>query len=183
MPTLYEILGISPDSTFDQIKKAYRDNVNIHHPDHGGDPEKFQEVKHAYDILSDPDKRKQYDLTGFIEKDSISINDEVFVYIRGRLNNLLINTKGSINIIQRLIVETNQMKVKTLKSIDKLEDEYKHILDVGTRFHIIDNDQIDIIGQIFIQNLNEIKDIINTNRHKLQILEKSLTVLVNYKFI
>lgn len=57
----YSILGVSPDSTQDQIKLAWRELARSHHPDRGGDSEKFSKIKDSYDVLSDPSKRKVYD--------------------------------------------------------------------------------------------------------------------------
>jgi DnaJ-class molecular chaperone len=48
-------------STPDEIKKAYRKLAAQHHPDRGGDTARFQEIQQAYDVLSDPQKRSQYD--------------------------------------------------------------------------------------------------------------------------
>ena len=61
---LYEILGVEKDSTDTDIKKAYRKLAIKHHPDKGGDEETFKKISHAYGILSDTDKRKQYDMFG-----------------------------------------------------------------------------------------------------------------------
>jgi DnaJ-class molecular chaperone len=61
---LYEVLGVSKKADPEEIKKAYRDLSKIHHPDKGGDPEKFKELNNAYEILKDSSKREMYDLTG-----------------------------------------------------------------------------------------------------------------------
>ena len=64
---LYELLGISRDADGDAIKRAYRKLARQLHPDVNPDPatqERFKEVSHAYEVLSDPHKRRQYDLGG-----------------------------------------------------------------------------------------------------------------------
>ncbi|KAJ7183140.1 hypothetical protein C8R46DRAFT_1066049 [Mycena filopes] len=65
---LYDILGVSPDATEIEIKKAYRRKAKEHHPDKNiNDPaagQKFQELGSAYEILSDPDLRHIYDVGG-----------------------------------------------------------------------------------------------------------------------
>jgi molecular chaperone DnaJ len=57
----YEVLGVSETATQDEIKKAYRKLAIEHHPDKGGSEDKFKEIAQAYDTLSDPNKRTQYD--------------------------------------------------------------------------------------------------------------------------
>lgn len=61
MSDYYSTLGVSKTATADEIKRAYRKLASQHHPDKGGDKEKFQEVQAAYDTLSDPAKRSAYD--------------------------------------------------------------------------------------------------------------------------
>src|SRR5438270_5263605 len=66
--TLYDSLGVSKRASADEIKKAYRKLVREYHPDKNpGDKaaeDRFKEVQTAYDVLSDPEKRKQYDRFG-----------------------------------------------------------------------------------------------------------------------
>jgi curved DNA-binding protein len=57
----YAVLGVSKTATPDEIKKAYRKLASQHHPDKGGDTAKFQQIQEAYAVLSDPQKRTQYD--------------------------------------------------------------------------------------------------------------------------
>lgn len=57
----YSTLGVPRNATPEQIKKAYRKLAMEHHPDRGGDSSTFQNISVAYDILSDPTKKAQYD--------------------------------------------------------------------------------------------------------------------------
>lgn len=58
----YRVLGVSPDSTPDQIKLAWRELARRHHPDKGGDSDVFKSIKESYEVLSDADRRRVFDM-------------------------------------------------------------------------------------------------------------------------
>ena len=63
----YEVLGVSKNATDEEIKRAFRKLAKEYHPDVNKEPgaeEKFKEIGEAYAVLSDPQKRKQYDEFG-----------------------------------------------------------------------------------------------------------------------
>jgi molecular chaperone DnaJ len=60
----YDILGVPKTASADEIKKAFRKSARKHHPDAGGSEEKFKELNEAYEVLSDKEKRAQYDQFG-----------------------------------------------------------------------------------------------------------------------
>mmetsp|Transcript_51429 Transcript_51429/g.95145 ORF Transcript_51429/g.95145 Transcript_51429/m.95145 type:complete len:512 (-) Transcript_51429:151-1686(-) len=60
----YKLLEVEKSASDADIKKAYRKLAVKHHPDKGGDPEKFKEITRAYEVLSDSDKRAKYDRFG-----------------------------------------------------------------------------------------------------------------------
>src|SRR5579864_4256774 len=72
MPTkdFYEVLGVSRSASGDDIKRAYRALARKHHPDvahNKADAElRFKEINEAYEVLSDPNKRAQYDRFGVV---------------------------------------------------------------------------------------------------------------------
>jgi curved DNA-binding protein CbpA len=115
--TLYDDLELPKNCTFEEIKQKYRILAQIHHPDKGGDVEKFKKIKLAYEVLSDVTKREHYDSTGDHYNDN-NLNTEVF----GRLNVMLVQFIPQINpefddLILRMKVEIRALQDQTTNSI------------------------------------------------------------------
>ncbi len=73
MENLYNILGVSPTASAEEIKKAYRSLAMRHHPDrntHASAEARFNSIKTAYEVLSDPQKRAEY---------NYSLNNKIIV--------------------------------------------------------------------------------------------------------
>lgn len=60
----YDVLGVGRNATADEIKKAFRRKAAKLHPDAGGDEEEFKQLNEAYEVLKDPEKKKEYDTYG-----------------------------------------------------------------------------------------------------------------------
>lgn len=59
--TCYDVLGVRPQASTEEIRSAYRRLMRAVHPDVGGTAALFDEVQHAYEILNDPSRRRRYD--------------------------------------------------------------------------------------------------------------------------
>jgi len=64
MTDYYQVLGVAADATDEEVKAAYRKAALEHHPDKGGDAERFREVQEAYEALRDDESRSHYQRTG-----------------------------------------------------------------------------------------------------------------------
>lgn len=60
----YKVLGVEKSASQEEIKRAFRKKAHELHPDKGGDEQAFKKVNEAYQALSDPEKRRQYDSFG-----------------------------------------------------------------------------------------------------------------------
>lgn len=69
MDDYYNILGVNRSASQEEIKRAYRKSAHAHHPDKGGEQERFKKVNEAYQVLSDPQKRAAYDQFGKLGAD------------------------------------------------------------------------------------------------------------------
>jgi hypothetical protein len=65
IPTLYDLLGVSPDASADEVRAAYRRAARAHHPDRHGDAASAQmaDINHAWRMLGDERRRREYDLS------------------------------------------------------------------------------------------------------------------------
>jgi len=61
MKDYYSILGVAPGASEEEIKRAYRTLAMKHHPDRGGDQAQFQEIQEAYSVLTDPQKKAEWE--------------------------------------------------------------------------------------------------------------------------
>ena len=66
---LYGVLGVQKNAETNEIRKAFLKLSKVHHPDKGGDPEKFKEIQEAHEVLTDDQKRQVYDMTGSVNGD------------------------------------------------------------------------------------------------------------------
>ena len=82
----YKILGVEKDATQAEIKSAFKKLASKHHPDVGGDEEKFKEINEAYQTLSDSVKRQQYDNPGF-GSGGWNINEDMYENFNDIFNN------------------------------------------------------------------------------------------------
>ena len=74
--SLYDVLGVPKESSQTDIRKAYLKLARIHHPDKGGDPDKFKEISQANDVLTDEKRRRIYDQTGLTDENAVNQQGE-----------------------------------------------------------------------------------------------------------
>lgn len=146
----YEILGVKPDATQEQIKKAYRTKAQKAHPDkHGGNTEEFQAIQKAYEILRDPERRAMFDRTGSTEE-------------------------GQETLVQMAIKELIPMFFSVVQNANSKKEDIvgkvkKQILEHQTRIVY----EGEMVGKS-IERLNEIKRRLKFNSDKENFFEMAL---------
>lgn len=109
-PNLYEVLEVNKDATPEDIKKAYRRKAIQSHPDVGGNPEDFKVLSLAFEILSDPNKRKDYDETGHTERRPQTSSEDILVMFFNEVVEELLGCDQSADYVD-LVAETRS-KIK-----------------------------------------------------------------------
>lgn len=120
---LYTILEVAEDATLAEIKKSYRALAQKHHPDKGGDEERFKEINRAYSILSDEEKRAYYDRHGDVnESTQRQLDDVLASMIEEALEREVADI--SKHVLKEIEAGTQELNRKERK-LDKREERIK----------------------------------------------------------
>lgn len=112
----YETLGIKPDATTEDVKRAYRKKASESHPDrHGGDASKMSAVNKARDILIDPRRRQAYDETGD-DKPDLPIAEQANQMLCTFFAAALAKDVPNLMVAVRQMLSIHQMEAKTQMS-------------------------------------------------------------------
>lgn len=176
MTTLYDVLEIDINAEPDEIKTAFKKKVKQHHPDKGGDPEKFIKVQHAYEILSDVNKRKFYDDTGYTEDDQefqiiLKTIEEYFFHFLNKNQPIYIE---DIHLLHRenIIVLKDEIK--------KSEKKQKTLLKFKANL-IQTKGNIDFAGGALNGMLNAGKTSLQVQKEQLRLANRVMDILKWYK--
>jgi curved DNA-binding protein CbpA len=105
---LYQELELPANCSQEDIKRQYRTLAHQHHPDRGGDAERFKRISVAYEVLSDPVRRAQYDGTGQIDQDS-GIRGEALERLGNMINHYVPNSNNELeDLIAKMRADINQ---------------------------------------------------------------------------
>jgi curved DNA-binding protein CbpA len=182
--TLYEILEISPDATVDDIKKAYRDLAKKNHPDHGGNETVFQTIKNAFEILSNSEKRKEYDNSGgidnFEEKVTATALNLFNAAIKALVGGAYYGSDPYLEIKNQIHVFYNNQRMNFVKQIKNIHKEITARKKILT--YILNKPKNDFLNNSIN---NEIKNGylgIDQIKEQMKILKSAYKLLLKYKF-
>ena len=140
----YLELELPNDADEEEIKLKYRHLANIHHPDKGGDEEKFKRIKEAYELLSDPIRRKSYDMSGDAES-NLQIRNNAIDHINQMLNSVIPNFDA----------EAGDLLQEMRAQIMSIKDEMSNNISICNKFK---------------ENLNKVIARLNVNNNKKNLL-------------
>ena len=177
----YDELGVSVHATSEEIRQKYRTLAQIHHPDKGGDEEKFKRIKFAYEILSDPIRRNEYDTTGKYGTDT-SIKDEALHSLAQLLFSLIYNfNPEQDNLILIMTNKVSEMKQEMTNNINTCNGYIDNLNKIATRLKIkTDNENI---LQGFVNTQIEMRkgEFANFTK-RIQICDAQFEILKDYEY-
>lgn len=154
----YEILEVNKNASPEIIEKAYKTLVKKYHPDLQQDEnknkyeEKIKKINEAYDILSDPEKRKKYDLN--LKNTEISINDYNSLYQEN------INLKNNLNILKEKLNYLNNIQnnyEKNNLNYNNLENNKNYSENNNINYN--DINYTNYFSNFFVNIKNKLKDL------------------------
>jgi curved DNA-binding protein CbpA len=183
--SLYELLGVEPTATKEEIKTAYRVHAREHHPDKGGDSEQFKLYTEAYEILIDDKARSYYDKTGEKKKDSMEDEAErtlveVFSEIIGSMTKDELEYSNLVDIAE---VKIGNIKQNITREIEKAEHSLVFLEECYRRVSNKDNSDISNPLHVALQSTigHYKKDILNKKRG-YDVGNMMLDILKNIEF-
>lgn len=181
---LYDILGVLPDASFEEIKKAYHKKTKEYHPDHNnGDDTLQKKLNYAYNILKDVESRRRYDKTGSHEKnnsDEEMIYSDIIQLFFQVIQENKTNIDNDVDIIKLLNLKIKNIRKNSIsykkelefniKICEKVKNKIKNKKNNRNLFHVALNTEI-----------NDLKNKITETDNKLKKVEKMLEILENYE--
>lgn len=174
----YEILGVNKSASQDEIKRAYKKLAVKQHPDKGGDSKKFQSISNAYNVLSDPKKRENYDRFGNENANRPQNPHDIFAHFFGKghnpfgraqqqqpanmkCNDIIHNYNISLRecytgVKKQIKIKTKAYKFDKLKQCDTCQGlgSIKNVKNMGVFTQIFESQCSDCKGAGFIDKNN-----------------------------
>jgi len=182
MDNLYEELDLTPNCSFEEIKQQYRILARIHHPDMGGDAEKFKKIKLAYEVLSDSERRTEYDRTG-----SFQPAMDIHVQARETLSQIVFSVLPNFDPNNQNIIEIIRNEIhsgiKTLASNKNDCNVYIEKLELTrSKINLNDNSMDNLFYSfVDVQIQNKHSDLNHIDK-KILIAKEMLRILDNYSY-
>lgn len=184
----YKILGIKKDADGKAIKAAYRRQSAVHHPDKaGGDTEKFQQVKLAYDVLSDPGRKARYDSTGRVDEVRAT-SEKIKAFIEVTLRSVVEASRpdGSSedpvfdNIRDKMLMSLVGARVEVKNNIFKTQRKIERAQRLAERFKTAES--FDPVGDSLKKEKDRLQQELHTHQDALELSIEVEKVMKTYSY-
>jgi DnaJ-class molecular chaperone len=181
-PDYYEVLGVAKDATPEQIKQAWRKATSVAHPDReGGSAERQQLVNRAYEALSDPERRRQYDENG-VDNDAMALEEEgrmqlMELFDRAATNERIDDIVGYVaNVLHGRMAECKAEVASAHKIVTRLKK-------VRLRVKVKKHGEANMFHAIVDKKIANVQGTIPQNERLHKVMEASLKILAAYESV
>lgn len=178
----YKVLGVAKNADHEQLKKAYRKAAKRCHPDSGGSREEFHKMQQAYLVLSNPEKRAEYDETGDVKEDQ-GKSDPIYKVLAELVAIILDKNIGlhvDYTAVMRNLLRGKIQKMKDLQA--EFEGELKKIRKIRQKLTHNGKGE-DVIGTILSALERDEEEGLAEMKEEILHHERALTVVRDYQFI
>ena len=176
----YTELDVSVTASTEEVKQRYRTLAQMHHPDKGGDEELFKRIKLAYEILSDPIRRKQYDITG--ETGTTNAKDEAISNIIQIILHVVPNFNADTdNLIKIAEDESHAMLNMVNNDINNAELQIKHFEKVLKKLRIKTSGE-NVLENIIQKQIQQRKKDLIIFHKNVKVCMLMLEILKDYEY-
>ena len=180
--TLYQELGVLSTASQEEIRHNYRIYAQKYHPDkEGGDEERFKRIKLAYEVLSDPIRRQEYDRTGKFSAE-FSIRNEALERLSNMINHYVPELNSEID--DPILKMKSDINQTTQTVVDQIETCKRHIRNSKVTYEKLWNKSNgENILKNFVENLIKRResDLSNLTR-QMVVFKLMLEILEDYHF-
>ena len=176
----YTELDVPVDASLEIIKQQYRTLAQMYHPDKGGDENIFKRIKLAYEILSDPVRRKQYDITG--ETTTSNIKNEAIE----KIVQILLQVVPSFNVDQDNLILIVEMETRTMlqlvfNDIGVTEKYIVNLEKVSKKIRIKTEGE-NLLNGLVINQIQQKRQELVTFQHRVKVCNFMLDILKDYEY-
>jgi curved DNA-binding protein CbpA len=177
----YLELEISIDASEEEIKAQYRALAMIHHPDKGGDEEKFKRIKEAYEILSDPIRRKGYDMSGDAES-NLQLRNSALDHIAQMVNQIVPDFDSEQgDLIGSMHIEVTKIRQSMFENINICNKYLENLNKVIVRINAKHNKQ-NILLELVQKQIDQRKREHEDFTKRIQICDLEIEILKDYEY-
>ena len=180
MSDLYRVLGVGRGAAQDDLRRAYRRKAKTSHPDSGGSVGAFGEIATAYAVLSDPERRERYDLTGEIDPPRADTLEASAIEVIAQKLGLIIHAEQDVTaldigaLIEGAIREDMAQRRANIASHSRA---IERTTKLRTRVKRKANGQDNMLAKVLDWHEASVKDQIKKNEAAVSSLERALAIL------
>lgn len=179
----YQILKVAENATLSEIKLAYKILAQRNHPDKGGDKEKFSQIQAAYEILKDPERRKQYDQTGSWEapkpKEQMAVAELMTCFdhwLQQVINGQRPANEDCVKFMEDTFTQGLSNAKREVSKADQAEERLRIVLE---KFQGGQSDLMNGHAQSRMKSITDQRDNIN---HRIEIMEAAKEMLKDIEY-